>query len=256
MEETISLKEIFEVIKKRFMLIIACILGAVLIAAVVSFFVITPIYQSTSQFIVNQSNQNTSEEMQVDSGTIRANVELINTYNVIITSSAILDEVIESLDLPYNASTLADKIQVSSEQDSQVVAVTVKDPDPMVATDIANATVAVFQEEIYDLMNVDNVQVLSEAVTSANQAPVDPNPTLNIAIALVLGAMIGVGVAFLLEYFDTTLKTEEDIEKKLGITLVGVVSTMSSEDIRKDFSSTIKEGAMNNVQQKETNSYE
>src|SRR5690625_1045126 len=106
MEETISLKEIFEVIKKRFMLIIACILGAVLIAAVVSFFVITPIYQSTSQFIVNQSNQNTSEEMQVDSGTIRANVELINTYNVIITSSAILDEVIESLELPYNASKI------------------------------------------------------------------------------------------------------------------------------------------------------
>src|SRR5690625_4586866 len=169
------------------------------------------------KYIVNQSNQNTSEEMQVDSGTIRANVELINTYNVIITSSAILDEVIESLDLPYNASTLADKIQVSSEQDSQVVAVTVKDPDPMVATDIANATVAVFQEEIYDLMNVDNVQVLSEAVTTANPAPVDPNPTLNIAIALVLGAMIGVGIAFLLEYFDTTLKTEEDIEKKLGI---------------------------------------
>src|SRR5690625_2812828 len=109
MEETISLKEIFEVVKKRFMLIIACVLGAVLIAAVVSFFVLTPIYQSTSQFIVNQSNQGTQEEMQVDTGTIRANVELINTYNVIITSSAILNEVIETLNLPYNASTLADK---------------------------------------------------------------------------------------------------------------------------------------------------
>lgn len=252
MEETISLKEIFEVIKKRFMLIIACILGAVLIAAIVSFFVITPIYQSTSQFIVNQSNQNTQEEMQVDTGTIRANVELINTYNVIITSSAILNEVIESLDLPYNASTLADKIQVSSEQDSQVVAVTVQDPDPVLATDIANATVAVFQEEIIDLMNVDNVQVLSEAVTSANPTPVEPKPTLNIAIALVLGGMIGVGIAFLLEYFDTTIKTEEDIEKKLGVTLVGVVSTMESEDIRKNFSTTIKEGGMNHVPQEKT----
>lgn len=252
MEETISLKEIFEVIKKRFMLIIACILGAVLIAAIVSFFVITPIYQSTSQFIVNQSNQNTQEEMQVDTGTIRANVELINTYNVIITSSAILNEVIESLDLPYNASTLADKIQVSSEQDSQVVAVTVQDPDPVQATDIANATVAVFQEEIIDLMNVDNVQVLSEAVTSANPTPVEPKPTLNIAIALVLGGMIGVGIAFLLEYFDTTIKTEEDIEKKLGVTLVGIVSTMESEDIRKNFSTTIKEGGMNHVPQEKT----
>src|SRR5699024_7247819 len=177
---------------------------------------------------------------------------LINTYNVIITSSAILNEVIESLDLPYNASTLADKIQVSSEQDSQVVAVTVQDPDPVQATDIANATVAVFQEEIIDLMNVDNVQVLSEAVTSANPTPVEPKPTLNIAIALVLGGMIGVGIAFLVEYFDTTIKTEEDIEKKLGVTLVGVVSTMESEDIRKNFSTTIKEGVMNHVPQEKT----
>src|SRR5699024_5279738 len=139
-----------------FLLILSFIIGAALIAAIVSFFVLTPIYQSSSQFIVNQSDESASEDMQIDSNMIRTNVELINTYNVVITSSAILDEVVEKLDLPYTTDTLADKIEVSSEEDSQVVKVTVKDPSPTEATDIANTVVAVFQDEIVDLMNVDN----------------------------------------------------------------------------------------------------
>lgn len=255
MEETISLKEIFDVIRKKLLLIISIMVGAALIAAIVSFFILTPIYESSTQFIVNQSNENTSEDMQIDSNTIRTNVELINTYNVVITSSAILNDVIDKLELPYSSDTLANKIQVSSEQDSQVVTVTVKDPNPTEATDIANTVVAVFQEEIVDLMNVDNVKVLSEAVTKDNPTPVEPKPTLNIAIALVLGAMVGVGVAFLLEYFDTTIKTEEDIEKKLGITLIGVVSTMDPEDIRQRISQPPKQGGIRNVRTKKTNTY-
>lgn len=255
MEETISLKEIFEVIKKRFLLIISFMVGAALIAAIVSFFILTPIYESSSQFIVNQSNPTSTDEMQIDSNTIRTNVELINTYNVIITSSAILDQVTEKLDLPYSSETLAKNIQVSSEQDSQVVTVTVKDPNPSKATDIANAVVAVFQEEIVELMNVDNVNILSEAVTKENQSPVEPKPALNIAIALVLGTMIGIGMAFLLEYFDTSIKTEEDIEKKLGITLIGVISTMESEDIHQNLSQTTKQGGMSHVPTKKTGTY-
>lgn len=254
MEETISLQEIYEVIKKRFMLIVACVLGAALIAAVASYFLLTPKYESTSQFIVNQSEQESSDNMQVDTGTIRTNVELINTYNVIITSSAILNEVIEVLNLDMSTGKLADNVTVSSEEDSQVVSVTVKDENPHLATDIANATVAVFQEEIVDLMNVDNVKVLSEAETKANPTPVEPRPTLNIAIAIVLGGMVGVGIAFLLEYFDTTIKTEDDIEKHLGTAIVGVVSTMEPEDIHQNFSApSSKKGGISRVQKQKTN---
>src|SRR5699024_1606470 len=113
-----------------------------------------------------------TQEAQIDSGTIRTNVELINTYNVIITSNAILDVVIDNLDLTYSTTTLKNKINVSSEQNSQVVTVTVKDPDPYLATAMANETVAVFQELIPDIMNVDNVKVLTEATTADNPAPV------------------------------------------------------------------------------------
>lgn len=232
MEETISLKEIFEVIKKRLLLIIALICGAALIAAVVSYFVLTPTYESSSQFIVNQGQQDPT--MQFNVNDIRTNVELINTYNVIIKSNAILEDVVEELNLPYTAGALANKIKVSSEQNSQVVTVTATDTNPVVATKIANATVLIFQDKIPDLMNmnVDNVKILTSAETPIKPMPVAPNPKLNIAIALVLGGMIGVGLAFLLEYLDNTITTEEDIEKHLGLPLLGVISHIEDSDVR------------------------
>ncbi|WP_449355146.1 YveK family protein [Virgibacillus natechei] len=230
MEETISLKEIFEVIKKRFWLIVAFILGAALIAAVVSYFVLTPTYQNSSQFLVNQSSNQDGTE-QFNSSDIQTNVELINTYNIIIKSPAILDNVIEELDLNMTSGALSNKLEVSSAEQSQVVTVTATDPSAEQATNIANTTVEIFQNEIPDIMNVDNVTILTEAELSGQPSPVAPNPVLNIAIAIVLGGMVGVGLAFLLEYLDNTVKSENDIEKHLQVPVLGIISHIDDDDI-------------------------
>ena len=254
MEETISLKEIFEVIKNRFLLILAFVLGAALIAAVVSYFVLTPTYQSSSQFIVNQAQQDPNQFSVND---IRTNVELINTYNVIITSAAILNDVVETLDLDYSPGKLANNMQVSSEQNSQIVNVTYTDPDPYLAADIVNTTVSIFQERVPDLMNMaDNVKVLTTAEVSANPKQVAPNPTLNIAIAIVLGGMIGVGLAFLLEYLDNTITSEEDVEKHLALPVIGVISSIEDSDISEGQSlfkaNHVRRGAFSGQTQKKT----
>jgi len=230
MEETISLSEIFEVIKKRFKIILASTVIITLLVAIVSLFFITPMYEATSQFIVNEPKGNEQDEF--DSSTIRTNVEVINTYNVIITSPAILDQVIDELNLNYGASTLAEKITVSSEENSQVVTVTVSDPKQPVASMIVNEVVSTFQEEIPDIMNVDNVSILTTAEEVANPNPVSPNVKLNIAIGIVLGLMIGVGLAFLLEYLDTTVKSKKDIENKLNVPVIGSISRVELEDLR------------------------
>ncbi|PAV31102.1 capsular biosynthesis protein [Virgibacillus profundi] len=232
MEETISLKEIFGVIKKRLLLIIAFVFGAALIAAVISYFVLTPTYQSSSQFIVNQEQQDPNAQYNVND--IRTNVEIIKTYNIIIKSAAILNEVVAELDLPYSAGVLSEKIQVSSQDSSQVVSVTATDENPQQAVQIANATVGIFQDKIPDLMNVDNVRVLTEAEMSPTPSPVAPNPILNIAIAIVLGGMVGVGIAFLLEYLDNSITTEDDVDKKLGLPVLGVISHINNDDVRGD----------------------
>ena len=256
MEETISLKEIFEVIKKRILLIISLIVGAALIAAVVSYFVLTPKYESSSMFVVNQKQQEdqSSEFTQSD---IQANVKLINTYNVIIKSPAILEQVIDELGLNYSVGQLESSLNVSSAENSQVVTVTATNSDPALATEIPNTTVQIFQQEIPDILSVDNVSILSEAEMNGNPSPVSPKPMLNIAIAIVLGGMIGVGLAFLLEYFDNTIKTEKDIEEKLGVPVLGVISHVSDDDIQvNQFQSrkqTRSRGEMHGTQEEKVN---
>ena len=158
-------------------------------------------------------------------------MELINTYSVIIKSPTILDEVSEKLSLDMSTGALNEKITVSNAQNSQVVSIEVQDPDPALAVKIANTTASVFEKEISNIMNVDNVSVLSEANFEGTPSPVNPKPVLNMAIALVVGLMIGVGLAFLLEYLDNTIKNEDDIEKILGLPVLGTIAVIEDKEV-------------------------
>jgi capsular polysaccharide biosynthesis protein len=225
MEETISLKELLETVKKRIVLIIAITITAVLVSGVVSYFFLTPIYQASTQILVNQAK---SDQSVYSPNEVQTNLQLINTYNVIIKSPAILDKVSEDLNLNMTAAQLNGKITVGSEKDSQVVNVAVQDADPNMAAKIANKTAEVFQKQIATIMN-GNVSILAKATVADNQSPIKPRPLLNVAIALVVGLMAGVGLAFLLEYFNNTVKNEQDIEKGLGLPILGVIATIDDQ---------------------------
>ncbi|PKR77822.1 capsular biosynthesis protein [Halalkalibacillus sediminis] len=231
MEESISLQEIFAALKKRLGIIIIITLSFVLIGLVYTLFFTTPQYEASSQFIVNQSVE--QESTRYDVNEIRSSVELINTYNVILTSPVILNEVINKLDLDITSNQLASKINVSSASGSQVVNVRVTDSDPAQVAHIANLTVETFRDEIPDILNVDNVSVLSKAEYTSNPNKVSPNTQLNLAIAFVLGLMISMGIAFLQEVLDTSLKEEQDIERTLALPIMGRISTINEREIRK-----------------------
>ncbi|PGT97404.1 YveK family protein [Bacillus cereus] len=226
MEETISLKELFHILKKRVAMILVISFGAAIVSAIISFFFMTPIYQSSTQILVNQKKQ---EGAMIQAGEVQTNIQLTNTYKVIIKSPVILDQVNEKLNLNMTAQALTGKINVANEKDSQVISVTVEDKDPKVARDIANATADVFKGEVAKIMSVDNVTVLSKAEVAENQSPIKPVPMRNVAIAFVFGLMAAVGLAFLLEYLDNTVKKEEDVENLLGLPVLGIVARMDEE---------------------------
>jgi capsular polysaccharide biosynthesis protein len=238
MEETISLKELFQTLKKRLLLIIIITAIVTVTSGVVSYFLLSPIYQSSTQILVNQSK---NEQQVYSPNEVQTNLQLINTYNVIIKSPAILDKVIEKENLGMSASALNGLITVSSEQNSQVVNISVQNENPKKAADIANSIASTFKTEISKIMNVDNVTILTQANIGENPSPIKPQPVLNMAIALVVGIMAGVGLAFLLEYLDNTIKTEQDIEQQLGLPVLGAITTitMDGEAKRKGSKATI-----------------
>lgn len=224
MGEEISIQEIFYILKKRSILILSLTAITMIIVGIISYFVITPTYEATSQILVNQLGK---ESNLYDSNEVETNVQLIKTYKIMIKSSTVLEKVKDELNSDYSVDELDKKISVTSEEDSQIMTITVDDESINSAVKIANKTAEVFQKEIADIMNVNNVTIITEAKVKGHETPVKPNRVMNLAIAMVVGLMSGVGLAFLLAFLDHTLKTEEDIETRLNLPVIGVISKLS-----------------------------
>lgn len=225
--EELDLRDLLRILKKRLPMIILVTLIATFTSGIISFFLLTPIYESSTEIIVNKSEM--SEQNVINLQDVQTNLQLVDTYNVIITSPRIVDQVIKNLDLPYTTEELTEKIQVNALDNSQVISIKVQDESQKQAVAIANTTAEVFQEEVVDIMNVDNVQILNAAQVKAEAGPVKPRKLLNVAIAFVVGAMTAVGIAFLLEYLDNTFKTEKDIEQVLELPVLGTIAHMGDD---------------------------
>lgn len=228
MEETISLRELFDVLKKRLSLIVALAVLATAISGVASYFFMKPIYQASTQILVSQAAAGSIASIAGMS--FDADAKYIETYNVIMKSPYILDQVIKELELDTTPERLNGAVSVTQQGKSQVVTISVEHSDPAQSVLIANAIAKVFQSEISQLMRIDNIHILSPAELPETPSPIKPQPVLNMAIALVVGLMAGVGIAFLLEYMDNTIKNEQDIEKMLELPILGTITTITNEE--------------------------
>ena len=225
MNETISLQELFSFLRKSLWRILALTIVAALISFAVSTFLIKPTYQAGTQILVTPKKQ---ENDVIDASQVQSSVTLVNTYRVIIKSPAILEKVqAEVENAPDSIGALNNMIAVESEQNSQVINVSVQNTDAALASNVANSVAKVFSEDITELMNVDNVKVLS--VSGIPTAPVSPNILLNTAIAAVIGFLLAVGLAFLREVLDRRIRTEEQVQQILDLPVLGSIPDIDSK---------------------------
>ncbi|RSL31919.1 capsule biosynthesis protein [Salibacterium salarium] len=227
MKDNISIKEIFDILKKRLLMISSITVIAVTAGVVLTFFVLTPTYQTSTLLLINQSSEDNQESL---SGDINTQLDLINTYNVIISSPRILNPVIEELSLELNHEELKDKIRVGSEEESQVVSISVNEKDPVLAMDIANKIAEIFTRDVVDIMSINNVSILSEA--SLEETPIRPIPPLNIVISLLGGLMFSTVLSFFLESLDHSVRTEGDVEEYMELPVLGTVAQANKKNIK------------------------
>lgn len=202
--------------KKFLILMVASFFAA--IGLVVSLFVLKPAYTSTTRiYVVNKNNEAanlTTQDLQVGD-------YLVKDYQEIIKSKDVLAAVIEAERLDLSPSDLSQKITISNQTNTRVIAIAVEDGNPKVASDIANAIREVAADKIKAITRIDEVTVLEKAEPSS--IPSSPNIKRNTLLALILGAFLAIGGILLKEVLDDTVKRPEDIEEAMKLTLLGVV---------------------------------
>jgi capsular polysaccharide biosynthesis protein len=228
----LELKDYIKIVKKRLWLIASIVLLSCIATGVFSYFFIQPVYEASTKLIVNKTSERVGID-QVDINTVNLNLRLIDTYKEIIKTPAIMDKVVEANpSFQLTADELIKKVKVSSVNNTQVMTLIVQDESYEKAVLMVNEVSRVFKSEIPSIMKVDNVSLLNEAKLVEKPVPVKPNPKLNIAISLVVSLMMAVGLAFLIEYFDDTIKSEDDVLKYLGLPTLAMITKIKDEDLQ------------------------
>lgn len=225
-EQTIDLRGIINIIRKRLGLILFSTFVVLVLGSIYTFFIATPVYTATTQLVVKLPN---SDNSSAYAGQVAGNIQMANTINQVIVSPVILDKVQSNLNLPSNA--FQKQVTATNLTNSQVITLTVKYSNPYVAQKIADETANIFSMEAANLLNVTNVNILSKA--KAQTTPISPKPKLYLAISVIAGLVLGLAIALLKELFDNKINKEEDIET-LGLTVLGVTTYAQMSDFNKN----------------------
>ncbi|GAA0182403.1 YveK family protein [Clostridium sediminicola] len=222
MEEEISLdlRELFFILRKRITLIVSITLLATVISALVSVFVLTPIYEAKMSVVIGKATD-INEELSYNLNDVNMYQKLVSTYAVIAKSKVVSEKAVNLMDTDLTADKVREMLAVTPQNNTQIVDLKVQSKDPEEAKEIVSKITIAFINRAEKLIPNGNIEVLDKAELPKN--PIKPNKTLNVAITFILGLMVSVGIVFILEYMDNTVKTKEDIEKYVGLPVIGII---------------------------------
>ena len=217
--ETIDLREIILLLKKNLLGLIALTVLFAAAGYLFSTFVMTPQYEASATMIVNSRAD--AAQTNITSDQITSATKLVDTYSVILTSDTVLDKTIEDLNLDMSYKSLLGKVTIESVNSTQVMKISAQDEDPELAQQIVASIVEQAPDIIIQTVKAGSVEVISQP--KAGENPVSPRKMMNTAIAGMLGLVLGLGGVFLRSMLNNKFMTDTDINKKLGLTVLGVI---------------------------------
>ena len=207
----IDLKRIFKAVWSRFWIVcVSAILGAI-IALAGTILLITPKYQSSAMFYVNNNSLSVGDaSFSLTSSDITAAKSLVDTYIVILKSRACLNDVIDYSEVDLSYGELKNMISAAAVNSTEIFEVIVTSPDPDEAEKIANAIAHILPKRISTIVEGASASIVDYAVKASR--PSSPNNMKNTFLGMIIGLLASVGILAVREIFDITIKTEDDIK--------------------------------------------
>lgn len=217
-EIVLPIADLFQVVRRRFwvilIVIMVCVGGAIGYS-----FQQTPLYQASIKILIGQDQGILEDPSQV------SNLQdLTVTMSEAVATRPVAERVVQSLDLPWSPDYVIAGTSVEAVPDTQFIIVSYTDTDPQRAQRIVNAIGKAFSEQVSAVSpKVSAISAIVWERADVPGSPISPNPVRNALIAFVVGGMLGLGLAFLLEYLDDSWQSAEEVEQVSGVPTLGTI---------------------------------
>lgn len=205
----------------RWIVISGILLAA--IAALYTWFLVTPLYEATAKLYVLSS-----KESAINLADLQIGAYLTNDYKEVFKTWEVQEQVMQHLGVDYSYSDLAKMVRVENPANTRILNVTVKSSSPEEATAMANEYARVTQKYISDTMQTEEPSILSVALQPLY--PTSPNKVQNVLVGLLIGIFGACSVIFVRFIFDDKIKTADDIGKYAGLTTLVAVPQIKTAD--------------------------
>ena len=213
--EELDLKELFQIFWNKKVQILLIILIFIVIGIIYTVGFVTPMYSSSTTLVLagteSSSSTNTTGADSITTSDITINSKLVATYSELVKSKNVLRQVISNLGINVDEANLRQNVSVSSVKDTELIEITVSNENAGYSAKIANEIAKVFTEKVGEIYNINNVHVVDEAEVSST--PSNVNHAKDIVIFAFIGAVIAIMYVLIANMLDTTVKTQQDIEK-------------------------------------------
>ncbi len=219
--EEINLKDLFSYFWSKKAIIMLITLLTLVGSIVYTYALQKCFYKSSTTIVLTRVNDSTTEEGGITQNDVILNQKLVSTYREIIKSRRILNQVINNLELSLTYEELKGAISVTNEKDTELIKISVSNESPKLAKEIADEIARVFNGEIVEIYSIKNVSIIDYAEEA--KVPYNVSKVKQLALGILIGLVLSSAFVFVLFYFDTTVKSSDEVEAKLGLPILGSV---------------------------------
>lgn len=219
-----DLMELIQILLQHWIWIAATTVLCAAAGLLFTIFGMPPQYQAEATMIVNNRQDQT---VSITNDQLVSAQKLVDTYSIIITNRGVIEPIMKNLNIEEDYEDFIENISVKALNNTQVMSIKVKNPDPQVALEIVTQIVQRVPEVITSTIEAGSVNIVSAPYVNTER-PVSPSKVKNTIFAAGAGFVLSVAAIFLIALLDNTFKSEEDIEKQLGLVTIGIIPTTES----------------------------
>jgi len=223
-DDEIELMDLVFILIRSWKLIVLSALPVIILGAV---FAITrpDIYRAEATLMVSSGQIYSVNNL--DNAEISKNQKLVSSYTEIAKSKSIMRSVIRKLDLDMEPEGIANSLKVTPIDDTEFIKLSYTDKNAQRAALLTNEVAGEFILKIKKVMSFENLKIVEKASVPEKSLP--KKRALILAVSLVLGVMIGVFIAFMVEFLHSKLRKPEDIEKIMGCSVLANIPDFNIE---------------------------